>query len=460
MSLPNPINVTYVSPLISDTFPYVYIVKDTDNIINIDTTHGEVHVILRNIRNSGMLQYQPLLTINDGGNNASVNNITIYPSEGDVIQDSTEYVLSNDGANSIIQISNINQWVVLSTQSSASGIAIDFTSTLTTAELFEQIDFTAISSDTIVNYYWEFGDGTFSDLQNPSKTYINVGTYNVTLTVSNNDEESGVIIKTNYITITDLPFNAQTNAIIGDIYANGGTVSLPRRVLMNELILDLLGLGTTGVDNVLADLSILRIYVAENLVSSKVDWCQNYGLAQVVGTIGLDIDLGFRANGSINSYIDNLYNPSLDANVTQDNMFSAWYFNFNSGAFKFTGCNDGTRFIGAVLTAGGSAFTRYNSGGSPTVTMSFANTGFMGLIRENSTEIKRILDSNVSTPFALTSVGKPNSSLVTFGVGLSAGGASETGHNSRCAIFVNGKTTNFTQLYDSLYKYLLVLGAQ
>jgi hypothetical protein len=121
MSLPNPINVTYVSPTVEDTFPFQYIVKDTDNIINIDSTHGEVHVILRNIRNSGMLQYQPLLSINDGGNNASVYNITIYPSEGDVINDSGSYVLNNDGANSIIQISDINQWVVSSSQSGGGG---------------------------------------------------------------------------------------------------------------------------------------------------------------------------------------------------------------------------------------------------------------------------------------------------------------------------------------------------
>jgi hypothetical protein len=116
MSLPNPINVTYVSPQSGDTFPFIYIVKDTDNIINIDTTHGAVHVILRNIRNSGMLQYQSLLSINDGGNNASANNITIYPSEGDVINDNTSYVLTNNGANSILQISGINQWVVAATQ--------------------------------------------------------------------------------------------------------------------------------------------------------------------------------------------------------------------------------------------------------------------------------------------------------------------------------------------------------
>jgi hypothetical protein len=129
MSLPNPINVTYVSPQIGDTFPFVYIVKDTDNIVNIDTTNGEVHVILRNIRNSGILQYQPLLAINDGGNNAETNNITIYPSQGDIINDSTSYVINTNGANTLIDISNINQWVVSSSQSSGGGGGTPFSGT-------------------------------------------------------------------------------------------------------------------------------------------------------------------------------------------------------------------------------------------------------------------------------------------------------------------------------------------
>jgi PKD repeat protein len=460
MSLPNPINVTYVSPQSGDTFPFQYIVKDTDNIINIDTTHGEVHVILRNIRNSGLLQYQPLLSINDGGNNASVNNITIYPSGGDFIQDNTEYVLNDDGANSIIQISNINQWVVLSTQSGASGLDIDFTSNTVVEELFEPISFTSISTAIIDNYYWDFGDGTFSLLPNPSKTYTTIGFFTVTLTVSNSLNESGAIVKANYIEITSLPFDPQTNAIIGEIYNNGGFVTPSRRISMNELVLDLKGLGTTGVDDVLADLSVLRIYAAEEIVSSRVDWCQNYPLAQVVGTVSLSIDLGFLVLGNVNSYIDNSYNPSLDTNASQDNMFSAWYFNYNAGAFTFHGCNDGTRFIGAVLNAGGSAFTRYNSAGSPTVTMGFANLGFMGMLRDSSSGIKRILDSTISPEVALVSTGVPNAPMCTFGVGLASGGAASTGHNARSAIFVNGKSTNFTQLYDSLYKYLLVLGAQ
>ena len=121
MSLPNPINVTYVSPSIDDTFPFQYIVRDTDNIINIDTTNGAVDVILRNIQNSGILQFQPLLSINDGGNNASVNNITIYPSEGDLINDSASFVINTDGGNSSLQISNINQWLTTSSQQGGGG---------------------------------------------------------------------------------------------------------------------------------------------------------------------------------------------------------------------------------------------------------------------------------------------------------------------------------------------------
>jgi hypothetical protein len=177
MSLPNPINVTYVSPLITDTFPFQYIVKDTDNIINIDSTHGEVHVILRNIRNSGMLQYQSLLSINDGGNNASVNNITIYPSEGDVINDNTEFVLNNDGANSIIQISDINQWVVSSSQPSEGGgggiqgtdyvfvsgngtpeeNAIELQAAYDLAKI--KVDYRVIQEPTNIDSFYYFGDG-------------------------------------------------------------------------------------------------------------------------------------------------------------------------------------------------------------------------------------------------------------------------------------------------------------
>ncbi len=40
------------------------------------------------------------------------------------------------------------------------------------------------SSDSIISWYWDFGDGNNSNLQNPTNIYLNSGTYTVYLTVS------------------------------------------------------------------------------------------------------------------------------------------------------------------------------------------------------------------------------------------------------------------------------------
>ncbi|MCB9203533.1 MAG: gliding motility-associated C-terminal domain-containing protein [Flavobacteriales bacterium] len=45
-------------------------------------------------------------------------------------------------------------------------------------------DFTDQSSENVVDWYWEFGDGDYTDEQNPSHTYADTGTYAVSLLVS------------------------------------------------------------------------------------------------------------------------------------------------------------------------------------------------------------------------------------------------------------------------------------
>jgi gliding motility-associated-like protein len=51
------------------------------------------------------------------------------------------------------------------------------------------------------NYFWDFGDGNTSSLQNPSHTYLGQGTFTVTLTVSNAFGCAQTLVKNNYITI-------------------------------------------------------------------------------------------------------------------------------------------------------------------------------------------------------------------------------------------------------------------
>lgn len=53
------------------------------------------------------------------------------------------------------------------------------------------------------NYLWDFGDGDTSTLQNPSHTYLNPGTYTVSLTVTNPFDSTATYVRNNYIHATE-----------------------------------------------------------------------------------------------------------------------------------------------------------------------------------------------------------------------------------------------------------------
>ncbi|MDD3702304.1 MAG: PKD domain-containing protein [Bacteroidales bacterium] len=65
------------------------------------------------------------------------------------------------------------------------------------------VSFTDQSSNNPTSWYWDFGDGTTSNEQNPSKTYTDAGTYTITLTAINSGGED-TQIKTDYIIVTPL----------------------------------------------------------------------------------------------------------------------------------------------------------------------------------------------------------------------------------------------------------------
>jgi PKD repeat protein len=68
-------------------------------------------------------------------------------------------------------------------------------------------NFTDQSTGSPTSWSWTFGDGGTSTDQNPSHQYANIGSYDVTLTVSNgcgSDDET----KTNYITVSQAPVAA------------------------------------------------------------------------------------------------------------------------------------------------------------------------------------------------------------------------------------------------------------
>jgi|GEM_PF-1244906 len=65
------------------------------------------------------------------------------------------------------------------------------------------VNFTDMSSGTPTSWHWDFGDGSTSNHQNPSHTYLFSGLYNVTLQASVNGVEK-TEEKPAYITVTDV----------------------------------------------------------------------------------------------------------------------------------------------------------------------------------------------------------------------------------------------------------------
>jgi PKD repeat protein len=93
---------------------------------------------------------------------------------------------------------------------------VDFSASPTTGIVPLPVQFTDLSANggsTITSWFWSFGDGGTSTLQNPTHTYAAEGTYTVVLAATNS-VGPGTTTKTNFITATHAPV-APTAAFSG-----------------------------------------------------------------------------------------------------------------------------------------------------------------------------------------------------------------------------------------------------
>ncbi|MBN1998820.1 PKD domain-containing protein [candidate division KSB1 bacterium] len=94
-----------------------------------------------------------------------------------------------------------------------------FTTTALTAGF---VDKSTDSDGSIVTWHWDFGDGGTSHLQHPSHTYTSAGTYNVTLTVT--DDDGGETSVTKQVTVTSTPPNNPPTAMFSYYIITGTAV--------------------------------------------------------------------------------------------------------------------------------------------------------------------------------------------------------------------------------------------
>ena len=117
------------------------------------------------------------------------------------------------------------------------------------------VSFTANASDpdgTIASYQWTFDDGTFSNAQNPTKTFPAPGHYSVHLTVT--DNSGNTVLRTLPISVGSLSLlnvSTRLRVLTGDNIAIGGfiiTGSDPKKVIIRGLGPSLSAVGATLAD--------------------------------------------------------------------------------------------------------------------------------------------------------------------------------------------------------------------
>lgn len=114
-----------------------------------------------------------------------------------------------------------------------SQLTAEFSATPLEVCIGESIDFNDLSTagaSPIEFWTYDFGDGTDSNLPNPSHTYAIPGTYNVTLTIQAFDGTSDFEVKPAYVVVYDIPNIGYTSIVNGcalpvDITLNNSSTS-------------------------------------------------------------------------------------------------------------------------------------------------------------------------------------------------------------------------------------------
>ena len=77
----------------------------------------------------------------------------------------------------------------------------DFAADITNGYVPLTVNFTDLSTGVIDEWYWDFGDGNNSSLQDPANEYYNRGSYTVSLTVTDVNDSTDTETKVDYITV-------------------------------------------------------------------------------------------------------------------------------------------------------------------------------------------------------------------------------------------------------------------
>lgn len=113
------------------------------------------------------------------------------------------------------------------------GLTVQFTVDNTNPDTGEVIQFTDLTNGA-TDWYWDFGDNTFSTLQNPTKSYNIAAEYTVTLVAWINGQIAGVRVETDYINaVNNFDPDAATFIAVAEI------TNVTQQIAINDLVIAL-----------------------------------------------------------------------------------------------------------------------------------------------------------------------------------------------------------------------------
>jgi gliding motility-associated-like protein len=202
------------------------------------------------------------------------------------------------------------------------GVKADYTNTLpSVCRSPASISFTNNSTGPgVLTYWWDFGDGNTSALQNPVNTYNASGTYTVTLVTSSSQGCIDTLVRTNKISIGGIntAFTPPPNICVGNA-SNFQNTSTPVPISSNWDFGD----GTTS-----SLVSPTKLYAAPGIYSVKL--INNYGNCQ--DSVSNNIQVFAKPVSNFTAPVTTRCQPQLRVDF-QDLSTNAvsWQWNFGDG---------------------------------------------------------------------------------------------------------------------------------
>ncbi|GEM_PF-6904508 len=198
----------------------------------------------------------------------------------------------------------------------------EFSADVTSGAVPLAVNFTDQSTNSPTMWLWDFGDGNTSTVQNPTHTYVSVGTYNVTLNATNVGG-SNVSTQSNYITAAIAPVanftaNVTSGAVPLAVNFTDHSTNAPTSWLWN------FGDGNTSTDQNPAHTYVAAgIYNvslnATNVGGSNVSTQTNYITTAYVPVAGFTSNV---TSGAV---------PLAVSFTDQSTNATAWYWDFGDG---------------------------------------------------------------------------------------------------------------------------------